>query len=282
MARKYKSPFDDKEFKTVSELEKYVSSKYKSKIPKKYKDDVSHFLYDKRNKPGVCQICKTPTKWDSKKKRYKLLCEPVTIKRMLSDPFRVIRTLFKNRGNTCQEVMRKNYLENIERVHGTDNLMNSIEYQQKLLESRSIAKLVKFKGKEYTVIGSYEKRFVEVFSKIAISSRELEAPGPVIKYKTFDNEEKEHITDFFLPSIYTVVSIKDGGENKNTHTSMLARRQSDAYKFKGLVDNTDYNLIELNGTKEIDNFNEYYKEIKESIKRKERYIKYPEYFFDFF
>ena len=61
---------------------------------------------------------------------------------MISDPLRVIRTLFKNRGNTCQDVMRKNYVENIERVHGTDNLMNSIEYQQKLLESRSIAKLV--------------------------------------------------------------------------------------------------------------------------------------------
>ena len=281
MARKYKSPFDDKEFKTVLELEKYVSSKYKSKIPKKYKDDVSHFLYDKRNKPGVCQICKTPTKWDSKKKRYKLLCEPVTIKRMLSDPFRVIRTLFKNRGNTCQEVMRKNYLENIERVHGTDNLMNSIEYQQKLLESRSIAKFVKFKGKEFTVIGNYEKKFVEVFNRIAISSRELEAPGPIVKYTTYDNNIKEHISDFFLPSINTVVSIKDGGDNRNTHTSMTERRRSDAYKFKGLIDNTTYNLIELNGLKEIENFKEYYVQIKDSIKRKERYIKYPEYFHDF-
>ena len=282
MARVYKSPFDDKVFKTIPELEKHVSSKYKNKIPKKYKGDVSQFLYDDINKPGVCQICKTPTKWDATKKKYKLLCEPITIKRMISDPLRVIRTLFKNRGNTCQDVMRKNYVENIERVYGTDNLMNSIEYQQKLLESRSIAKLVNFKGKEYTVIGSYEKKFVEVFSRIAISPRELEAPGPVIKYETFDNVVKEHISDFYLPSIKTVVSIKDGGDNKNTHTTMTERRRNDAYKFKGLIDSTDYNLIELNGIKEIEDFKTYYLEIKESIKRKERYIKYPEYFYDYF
>ena len=78
------------------------------------------------------------------------------------------------------------------------------------------------------------------------------------------------------------MSIKDGGDNKNTHTTMTERRRNDAYKFKGLIDSTEYNLIELNGIKEIEDFKTYYLEIKESIKRKERYIKYPEYFYDYF
>ena len=117
MARTYKSPFDNKTFPTVTELEIHVTEKYKNKIPNKYKGDVSHFLYDKRNKPGVCQICKTPTVWDPKLKKYEILCRPITIKRFLTDPLRVIRTLFKNRGNSCQEVMRKNYLENIQKKY---------------------------------------------------------------------------------------------------------------------------------------------------------------------
>ena len=114
-----------------------------------------------------------------------------------------------------------------------------------------------------------------------VSTINFESPGPTIRYEAKDGTKKEHITDFFLSNINTVVSIKDGGKNRNNHPSMLARRESDAYKFKGLIDNTTYNLIELNGLKEIENFKEYYTQIKDSIKRKERYIKYPEYFHDF-
>ena len=280
MAR-YKSPFDNKIFSNVAELEIYVTKNFKNKIPNKYKGNVAHFLYDKRNNPGVCQICKTPTEWDSKLKKYEILCRPITIKRFLSDPLRVMRTLFKNRGNSCQEVMRKNYLENIQKKYNTDNLMNTIEYQQMLLQNRSIAKVVKFKNKEYTVIGTFEEHFVKVLNKMNISTINFESPGPIVKYNTKDGVKKEHIPDFFLSNINTVVSIKDGGKNRNNHPSMVARRESDAYKFKGLVDNTEYNLIELNGLEDIDKFPLYYETIKKYIKDKVRYIKYPEYYDDY-
>ena len=281
MARTYKSQFDNKTFPTVTELEIYVTEKYKNKIPNKYKGDVSHFLYDKRNKPGVCQICKTPTVWDPKLKKYEILCRPITIKRFLTDPLRVIRTLFKNRGNSCQEVMRKNYLENIQKKYNTDNLMNNIEYQQMLLENRSIAKVVKFKNKEYTVIGTFEEHFVKVLNKMNVSTINFESPGPTIRYEAKDGTKKEHITDFFLSNINTVVSIKDGGKNRNNHPSMLARRESDTYKFKGLIENTKYNLIELNGLEDIDKFPVYYEDIKKYAKNNVRYIKYPEYYNDY-
>ena len=278
MARTYKNPFDDKRFNKVGELVDYVKKNYKDKIPKKYNGDVDHYLYDYRNGPGKCQICGAPTKWSKKKKQYEILCEPLSWTRLFLEPFRVIKTYILNRGNSCHEMMRKAFIENAQKIYGTANLMSLPGYQdEKLLKNRSIARIVDFKGKEFTVIGSYEERFMNICKPILMSAKEIEAPGPEIRWKQ-NGEEKLHITDFFLPKYKCIVSIKDGGANKNNHPSMVSRREADAYKFKAILDQTQYNAIELNGIEEIDNFPKIFKELKAS---KERFIIYPEYYWDY-
>ena len=149
------------------------------------------------------------------------------------------------------------------------------------MKSRKIARVVNFKGKEYTVIGSYEERFVNVCKPLLLASNDLEAPGPTIPY-TFKGEKKIHITDFFLPKYNCVVSVKDGGDNKNNHPSMKDRREADAAKFRAVVTQTKYHVIELNGTKEIDDFPKYFNEMKKYNENKKRYIKYPEYYFNYY
>ena len=111
-----------------------------------------------------------------------------------------------------------------------------------------------------------------------MAANDVEAPGIEIKWKDGQGRERLHITDFFLPKYNCVISIKDGGANKNNHPSMVERRKNDAYKFKAVVDKTKYNAIELNGLDEINSFNKYFKELKEHIKSGKRYIKYPEYY----
>lgn len=281
MARTYNNPFDNFKSKKIPEIIKYVEKNYKDKIPKKYNGNVERFMYDYRNGPGKCVICGEPTEWDDKKKKYKSLCEPISVKRLFKDPLRTIKTYIKNKGNSCSEVVRKKFVENSVKKVGTSNFMELEGFQQKLLANRKISRVVNFKGKEFTVVGSYEERFLKVLSPLVLAANEVEAPGIEIKWTDDQGRERLHISDFFLPKYNCVISIKDGGSNKNNHPSMVDRRKNDAYKFKALVDKTKYNVIELNGLEEINNFPKIFNKLKEHIKQNKRFIKYPEYYHEY-
>lgn len=281
MARTYSNPFDKFKSTKIPEIVKHVEKNYKDKIPKKYNGNVERFMYDYRNGPGKCVICGEHTEWDDKKKKYKSLCEPLSVKRLFKDPLRTIKTYINNKGNSCSEVVRKKFVENSVKKVGTANFMELEGFQQKLLANRKISRIVNFKGKEFTVVGSYEERFLKVVSPLVLSANEVEAPGIEIKWKDDQGRERLHISDFFLPKYNCVISIKDGGSNKNNHPSMTDRRKNDAYKFKALVDKTKYNVIELNGLEEINEFPKILKQLKESIKQGKRFIIYPEYYHEY-
>ena len=281
MARTYGNPFDKFKSTKIPEIVKYVEKNYKDKIPKKYNGNVERFMYDYRNGPGKCVICGEHTEWDDKKKKYKSLCEPLSVKRLFKDPLRTIKTYINNKGNSCSEVVRKKFVENSVKKVGTANFMELEGFQQKLLANRKISRIVSFKGKEFTVVGSYEERFLKVLSPLVLSANEVEAPGIEIKWKDDQGRERLHISDFFLPKYNCVISIKDGGSNKNNHPSMTDRRKNDAYKFKALVDKTKYNVIELNGLEEINEFPKILKQLKDSIKQGKRFIIYPEYYHEY-
>ena len=281
MARTYNNPFDKFKSTKIPEIIKYVEKNYKDKIPKKYNGNVERFMYDYRNGPGKCVICGEPTEWDDKKKKYKSLCEPISVKRLFKDPLRTIKTYIKNKGNSCSEVVRKKFVENSVKKVGTSNFMELEGFQQKLLANRKISRVVNFKGKEFTVVGSYEERFLKVLSPLVLAANDVEAPGIEIKWTDDQGRERLHISDFFLPKYNCVVSIKDGGSNKNNHPSMVDRRKNDAYKFKALVDKTTYNVIELNGLEEINNFPKIFNKLKEHIKENKRFIIYPEYYHEY-
>ncbi len=280
MARTYKSPIDGKIFKTIPELEEYTKKNHLDKIPRKYKGDYVRYLFDFRNSPGKCQICGAPTEWDPKARRYKVLCEPVGNK----DENNMNKEYIEGKANSCQEEMRKTYLENIRRTHNTDNLMNSIEYQEMLLSNRRIARKVKYKGDEMVVIGSLEERFVEVCNKVLDKKKDLKAPGPkVLWYPKGTSSSKYTITDFYIKSIDCIVSIKDGGFNNENHPTILKKREEDAYKFKGIVEakRKFKAVIELEGPDDVDGFPTIYEEILRSIRNGERYIKFPSYYSTF-
>lgn len=270
MPRLYRCPFDGKGFKSVGELEEYCIDNYKDKVPPKYKGDMIHYLYDLRNGVGKCQICGAKTEWNPKLKKYDNLCKPTFINRLKNLP--------KGKLNTCSEIMRKIYLDNIKNTYGKDNLMDDINYQDKLLKARKIARVTKYKGREITVIGSYEEEFVKVCNDTLKDKFDLECPGPIIKWIPKGSTiPKEHITDFYIKSIDCVVSIKDEGFYNESHHSVVEKRQNDSMKFYYILkdDRNFSSVIELAGLTEIRDFPRIYRQIQKARKNNERYIKYP-------
>ena len=282
MPRSYRDPFDGKVFYNTKDLYEYTKKYNSDKIPKEYKGDIDHYLFDYRNgfKGGKCQVCGAPTEWDKSTGRYKILCEPLSVRRFLKHPGLTIKTYISNKGNSCSDIMRKEYTNNISKKYNTDNLMADPEYQQMLLTNKKIAKKVNFKGKELVVIGSYEERFVKVCDRILSSSDDLISPGPTIKYhNSVTDKDTYTIWDFYIKSIDTIISIKDEGFNKEDHESVVNKRKADIDKFKSGLSGEYFGVIELNGIKEIDSFDKIYKEIIEAKKtKKNNYIKYPKYF----
>lgn len=280
MSRTYKNPFGSERFKSVSELEKYVKKYHKNEIPKEYKGDLEHYLFDYRNdfKGGKCQVCGTPTEWDKRTKRYKVLCEPITVKRLLKDPYRTAKTFIKNKGNSCSDIARKQYIDNIRSKHNTDNLMKDEDYQKMLLNHKKSAKKVNYKGNEFIVVGSYEELFVQECNRILTRKDDLESPGPTIKYyNRVKKREAFTIWDFYIKSIDTVISIKDEGYNKTTQM-VVNKRIQDVDKFNSAIGKY-FGVIELNGRQEIRKFKSIYKQILHAKKSgHENFILYPNYY----
>lgn len=280
MPRTYKNPFGNERFTSVEALERHVKKYHKNEIPKEYKGDLEHYLFDYRNdfKGGKCQVCGAPTEWDKRTKRYKVLCEPISVKRIAKDPYRTIKTFIKNKGNSCSDIARKQYLDNIKSKHNTDNLMNSEDYQKMLLNHKKSAKKVYYKGKEMIVVGSYEALFVQECNKILKRSDDLESPGPTIKYyNRVKKREAFTIWDFYIKSIDCVVSIKDEGYNKNTQM-VIEKRIQDVDKFDSAIGKY-FGVIELNGKEEIKNFKKIYNTILQAKRNgQSNVILYPNYY----
>lgn len=280
MPRTYKNPFGSERFKSVSELEKYVKKYHKNEIPKEYKGDLEHYLFDYRNdfKGGKCQVCGAPTEWDKRTKRYKVLCEPITVKRLLKDPYRTAKTFIKNKGNSCSDIARKQYIDNIRSKHNTDNLMRDEDYQKMLLNHKKSAKKVNYKGNEFIVVGSYEELFVQECNRILTRKDDLESPGPTIKYyNRVKKREAFTIWDFYIKSIDTVISIKDEGYNKTTQM-VVNKRIQDVDKFDSAIGKY-FGVIELNGRQEIRKFKSIYKQILHAKKSgRDNFILYPNYY----
>lgn len=280
MPRTYKNPFGNERFKSVSELERHVKKYHKNEIPKEYKGDLEHYLFDYRNdfKGGKCQVCGAPTEWDKRTKRYKVLCEPITVKRLLKDPYRTTKTFIKNKGNSCSDIARKQYIDNIRSKHNTDNLMKDEDYQKMLLNHKKSAKKVNYKGNEFIVVGSYEELFVQECNRILTRKDDLESPGPTIKYyNRVKKREAFTIWDFYIKSIDTVISIKDEGYNKTTQM-VVNKRIQDVDKFDSAIGKY-FGVAELNGKQEIRQFKSIYKQILHAKKSgHDNFILYPNYY----
>lgn len=224
--KKYKCPYCEMR-KIRQELIDHIEEEHEDMIPKGYTS--ARIVYNTINKKdhGVCIICHKETKWDENKQRYDSFC---------ANP-------------KCRKEYIKIVRARMVHKYGTYNLLNSAEFQKKMLEGRSISGKYKFEdGGSVGYVGSYEKKFLEFMDKfLHIKSYDIISPGPNIPYM-YKGKEHVWITDYIYEPYNLVFDIKDGGDNPNTR-DMKEYREKQIAKEKAIAEYGDYNYIRLTDNK---------------------------------
>lgn len=187
-------------------------------------EDVDKYLYDLRNPgPHLCVLCKKrPRVWDSKRKKYRILCDSLE----------------------CKKAYRERFQRNMMKKFGTDNLLKDPERQAIMLQNRHIAKEYKFKdGTIYTCIGNYEYEFLGYCEKeLGLTTQDI-IPAPESTYLKYYNpvDKKTHtyMPDFYISRYNLVIEIKDSSKFPvdSKFKAML--------KSKTVVKNNKYNYIKI-------------------------------------
>jgi hypothetical protein len=137
------------------------------------------------------------------------------------------------------------------RTHGmtTKEMLSDPEMQAKMLSNRKISGVYEWSDKsakiQYT--GSYEKdflKFLDLF--LHFQSQDIISPAPQVFYYNDNGTKRFYIPDFYIPSINTIVEIKDGGDNKAQYDNRLIRdAKKEALKDEIMRNQKDYNYVKV-------------------------------------
>lgn len=227
--RKYKCPFC-KLHDTKEKLIHHIDKKHSDMLPEGFSSGrvLFHFIHNKPySEKGKCVICKGDTDWNEKTYKYNRLCN----------------------NRACKDKLREEYKKNMLRVHGTYNILNDMDQQEKMLRNRSISGIYKFQnGKMKQYVGSYEKKFLEFCDvMLNMDPDDIMMPGPTIEY-TYKGETHKWITDALIVPFNCVLDIKDGGSNSNKR-EMVSYREKQVEKEKVITDKGEYNYLRLTDNK---------------------------------
>lgn len=220
-------------------------------------EETYHIIYDevkgyKFSKP-ICPICKKrPASWNDKKLKYNRLCGDVS----------------------CIKIARDNFTANMQNKLGVTHLADNPEHQKKMLAGRGISQEYTFAdGKIVSVVGKQEYKVVEKLEKLGFKSDDIEIPGPVLNYyHPVDKKNRTHIVDMFIPSLNLLISCKDGAENPNGHPNMQKDRLKSLYEYIHILNNTDYNFIQVEGDADIQELDKVINKVKDFKGKEARYL----------
>lgn len=212
----------------------HIDDKHSNLIP----DGMSaaQFYYNEKNnkKHGKCVICKKPTEWNNVTNKYKRFCE----------------------NPKCKEIYKEQFKNRMIGKYGKTHLLNDPEQQRKMLENRSISgEYVWSDGSIKKYVGSYELKFLEFLDvMLGFDSKEVLTPAPqtfyynIPEHQKLDNSKDEYfwIPDLYITSINTIIEIKDGGSNPNTHPNIMKNdKVKEKYKDELMQNQKDFNYIKV-------------------------------------
>lgn len=183
-----------------------------------------------RTNIGHCVICKGPTPWNEEKGRYERFCSEECKKKYV-------------------EIRNQRMLDK----YGTTNLAADIDFQKnKLLANRSIARVYTFKdGSERIVLSKVEYGILEQLELAGFTSDDIDAPAKFVIVYEFEGQKKQHIPDIYVKSLNLIISGKDGMDNPNMHPSFQKDRKKNIAIYKSILDNYNYNYVQIEGEKEV-------------------------------
>jgi len=220
--RKYECPFCNYRG-AKDDLIIHVEDKHEELIPEGF--TAGRVVFNKINNKthGICVVCKKETKLNQDRLKYDRLC-----------------------GNPkCKEKLRQIYSKNMIKIYGTDNILNDVEQQEKMLKNRKISGKYRFSdGGYHTYCGSYERKALEFLDKVMkYKSSEILSPGPTIDY-IYKGKSHKFITDIMIIPYNLLIDVKDGGDNPNNR-EMPEYRAKQEEKEKAIIKMGEYNYLRL-------------------------------------
>jgi len=223
----FNCPFCHKRYTEKQGLYSHLESKHNNAIPEEI--SISQFYFNIRNKKefGNCVICKNKTNWNEVVERYERFC-----------------------SKKCQDKYKEDFQKRMIDKYGRIHLLNDPEQQKKMLENRKISGVYTWSDEKTTTkyTGSYEKDFL-VFLDIVMRFNPADIIGPapqVFYYKDIDGKERFYIPDFFIPSISTLIEIKEGQDNPNNHPKIQeVDKAKEILKDEVMKNQKDYNYLKI-------------------------------------
>lgn len=191
-----------KKFTDKNELFTHYESEHEEDIPQDWSGAKYHFYRIHGRVEGKCPICGKPTGWNDKTNRPFKFCK---------DP-------------NCVKEYRKQFEQRMINAHGKVTLLDDPEVQKKMLFSRKISGVYKWStGETKKYVGSYEKDALQFFDRfMGYPAEDILTPAPQIVDYEYEGKTHFYIPDIYIASINTVIEIKDGGDNPNTHPKIMA------------------------------------------------------------
>lgn len=220
------------------------------------------FLYHDRNSHnnniGQCVECGREVEWDESRERYPRLCG----------------------SQSCKKRAHKRHKRNTKKKHGVEYRMNDPEFQrEKLLKNRPNAKEYEWSrgSHSFVVLSEVEYKLLETLDKSTrLKAEDIQAPAEfVIEYKTPDGKKHQHYPDCYIEPLNLIISCKDSLENPNTHPNMKKDRLKNICEYRSILNNYEYNFLQVEGKKEVDEVPDLLKEVSNTVKRGGRYIVPP-------
>lgn len=246
-------------YSSLEGLYSHLEEEHSAQIPPDM--STSHFYYYLKTgrEHGNCVMCKQPTTFNEKTKKYNRFC---------NDPACKIK---------YKEIVDKRMIG----VYGKVNLLNDPDHQRKMLMNRSISGVYNFKGVDKPYVGSYELDFLKTMDLFFDwDPSDIVSPSPHTYYYVYEGEKHFYIPDFYIMSLGLEIEVKDGGDNPNLHHKIQdVDKEKEKLKDKVMHTQKINHYIKLTN-KNYYNLFEFFRISKEYVEKYGDYEKIPKIILD--
>lgn len=246
-------------YSSLEGLYSHLEEEHSAQIPPDM--STAHFYYYLKTgrEHGNCVMCKQPTTFNEKTKKYNRFC---------NDP--ACKMKYK-------EIVDKRMIG----VYGKVNLLNDPNHQRKMLMNRSISGLYNFKGVDKPYVGSYELDFLKTMDLFFDwDPSDIVSPSPHTYYYVYEGEKHFYIPDFYIMSLGLEIEVKDGGDNPNMHHKIQdVDKEKEKLKDKVMHTQKINHYIKITN-KNYYNLFEFFRISKEYVEKYGDYEKIPKIILD--
>ena len=224
----FKCPYCHKKYIEKPALYNHMDKSHKEYISEEFPPSRIYFNFINKKTVGKCTICGKETDWNEVTERY---------------------------NRFCSEKCKKHYVEEFQKrmikVHGktTQQMLQDPDMQKKMLSNRKISGKYKWSdgSAEIQYVGSYELdflKFLDLFMNF--ESEDIISPAPQTFYYDDNGTRRFYIPDFYIPSINTLVEVKDGQDNKAQYNNRLERdAKKEKLKDEIMRNQKEYNFVKV-------------------------------------